>query len=161
MRNSCTTKSKVRMRTFPSCRCRQKTLPIIVFSWEPSPIATPPKNGRANCHRQDSRLSSWRSRWFCPAGVQAHLDIHPGRIPYKPLQLQPSVLAGPSDSLRADVPRDRLMLLRLVGSFVLLLDGGDAESDHATRRRSLEEPGRRDRFTVILSDSAKGPAQLS
>ena len=36
---------------------------IIGFSWETSPTATPPKNGRANCHRQDSRLSLWRSRW--------------------------------------------------------------------------------------------------
>jgi len=46
-----------------------------------------------------------------------------GRKPYKLLQLHPSLLAGPSDSLRADVPGDRLMLLQLVGWFVLLLEG--------------------------------------
>ena len=56
-------KLKILMRTFPSCRCSQKMSRIIGFSWETSPTATPPKNRRANCHRQDSRLSLWRSRW--------------------------------------------------------------------------------------------------
>ena len=68
MRNSCGTSSKSPMRTFPSSRCKQRMSRIIGFSWEPSPIATPPKNGRANFHRQGFRLSLWRSRWMFLTG---------------------------------------------------------------------------------------------
>jgi hypothetical protein len=76
-------------------------------------------------------------------------------------RLRFSAKAGLTVSLRADVSGERLMLLQLVGSFVLLLDGATPTrtmqlADEASKSLNAETES-----TVILFGSAKRPPQLS
>src|SRR5262249_18356816 len=76
-------------------------------------------------------------------------------------RLRFSALAGLTDSLRADVPGDRIMMLQLVGSFVLLLDGAAPTRTMQLVDEAWKNLDAETESTVILFDSAKGPPQLS
>src|SRR5262249_42478411 len=82
---------------------------------------------------------------YCPVGVPSRVSSNVVSIQTVSIRelvgnlttsytSTPPLLAGPSDSLRADVPGDRLMLLQLVGSFVLVLEGATPTQCPATRR---------------------------
>jgi hypothetical protein len=67
---------------------------------------------------------------------------------------------GRTDSVQAELPRDRLMLLQLVGSFVLLLDGTTPFRSMQLADEVWKSLDAETESTVILFDSAKGPTQL-
>lgn len=76
-------------------------------------------------------------------------------------RLRFSALAGRTDSLRADVPGDRIMLLELAGSFVLLIDGATPTRTMQLADEAWKNLDAETESTVILFDSAKGRPQLS
>jgi hypothetical protein len=66
-----------------------------------------------------------------------------------------------TDSVQAELPRDRLILLQLEGPFVLLLDGTTPTRSMQLADEVWKSLDAETESTVILFDSAKGPTQLS
>ena len=92
----------------------------------------------------ENLLTAWITAWKKDEDARAFYRAYQNLL-QRLHRLRFAASPGRTDSVQAELPGDRLILLQIEGPFVLLLGRHDADSIHATRRRSLEESGHGDR----------------
>jgi hypothetical protein len=108
----------------------------------------------------ENLLTAWITAWKKDEDARAFYRAYQNLLQrLHRLRFAPS--PGRTDSVQAELPRDRLILLQLEGSFVLLLDGTTPTRSMQLADEVWKSLDAETESTVILFDSAKGPTQSS
>ena len=108
----------------------------------------------------ENLLTAWITAWKKDEDARAFYRAYQNLL-QRLHRLRFAASPGRTDSVQAELPRDRLMLLQLVGSFVLLLDGTTPFRSMQLADEVWKSLDAETESTVILFDSAKGLPQLS
>jgi hypothetical protein len=108
----------------------------------------------------ENLLTAWITAWKKDEDARAFYRAYQNLL-QRLHRLRFAASPGRTDSVQAELPRDRSMLLQLVGSFVLLLDGTTPTRSVQLADEVWKSLDAETESTVILFDSAKGPTQLS
>jgi hypothetical protein len=107
----------------------------------------------------ENLLTAWITAWKKDEDARAFYRAYQNLL-QRLHRLRFAASPGRTDSMQAELPRDRLMMLQLVGSFVLLLDGTTPFRSMQLADEVWKSLDAETESTVILFDSAKGPTQL-
>jgi hypothetical protein len=105
-------------------------------------------------------LTAWITAWKKDEAARAFYRAYQNLLA-RLHRLRFAASPGRTDSVQAELPGDRLILLQLVGSFVLLLDGTTPTRSMQLADEVWKNLDAETEYTVIPFDSAKGPPQLS
>jgi hypothetical protein len=108
----------------------------------------------------ENLLTAWITAWKKDEDARAFYRAYQNLL-QRLHRLRFAASPGRTDSVQAELPRDRLILLQLEGSFVLLLDGTTPTRSMQLADEVWKNLDAETESTVILFDSAKGPTQLS
>jgi len=108
----------------------------------------------------DTLLTAWITAWKRDEDARAFYRAYQNLLQRRH-RLRFAASPGRTDSVQAELPGDRLILLQLDGPFVLLLDGTTPTRSMQLADEVWKHLDAETESTVILFDSAKGPTQLS
>ena len=105
-------------------------------------------------------LTAWITAWKTDEDARAFYRAYQNLLQRRH-RLRFAASPGRTDSVQAELPGDRLILLQLEGPFVLLLDGTTPTRSLQLADEVWKNLDAQTESTVIPFDSAKGPPQLS
>ena len=105
-------------------------------------------------------LTAWITAWKTDEDARAFYRAYQNLLQRRH-RLRFAASPGRTDSVQAELPGDRLILLQLEGLFVLLLDGTTPTRSLQLADEVWKNLDAQTESTVIPFDSAKGPPQLS
>ena len=108
----------------------------------------------------DNLLTAWITAWKKDEDARAFYRAYQNLL-QRLHRLRFAASPGRTDSVQAELPGDRLILLQLEGPFVLLLDGTTPTRSLQLADEVWKNLDAETESTVIPFDSAKGPPQLS
>ena len=108
----------------------------------------------------DNLLTAWITAWKKDEDARAFYRAYQNLL-QRLHRLRFAASPGRTDSVQAELPGDRLILLQLEGPFVLLLDGTTPTRSMQLADEVWKNLDAETESTVIPFDSAKGPPQLS
>ena len=105
-------------------------------------------------------MTAWITAWKKDEDARAFYRAYQNLL-QRLHRLRFAASPGRTDSVQAELPGDRLILLQLEGPFVLLLDGTTPTRSMQLADEVWKNLDAETESTVIPFDSAKGPPQLS
>jgi hypothetical protein len=108
----------------------------------------------------DNLLTAWITAWKKDEDARAFYRAYQNLL-QRLHRLRFAASPGRTDSVQAELPGDRLILLQIEGPFVLLLDGTTPTRSMHLADEVWKNLDAKTESTVIPFDSAKGPPQLS